>query len=195
MIGRIVRPADFQRVLAAPQRSRSPHFALHHLAQAPGVSAKAAKATLETLPAVEVAQGFSTELSTDLLLLSPEGSVHVDKAVPTGASQAVDNSVLRGHWLGLVVPKRHARRAVTRNLIKRQVRAMMAEVAHTLPAGLWVVRLRAPFDRQVFHSPASEPLRDCTRSELVTLFDRAVRSPLPPRPARPPGAGQRGASR
>ena len=31
MLGRIVRPADYARVLAAPLRLRSPHFAVHHL--------------------------------------------------------------------------------------------------------------------------------------------------------------------
>ncbi len=81
---------------------------------------------------------------------------------------------LRGHWLGLVVPKRHAKRAVTRNLIKRQVRAAMARHAHALPAGLWVVRLRLPFDRAVFRSPASEPLQAAARAELGQLFDRAA---------------------
>jgi ribonuclease P protein component len=81
---------------------------------------------------------------------------------------------LSGHWLGLVVPKRHAKRAVTRNLIKRQVRAMMARHAHALPAGLWVVRLRLPFDRASFRSPASEPLRVAARLELAQLFDRAA---------------------
>jgi ribonuclease P protein component len=80
---------------------------------------------------------------------------------------------------GLVVPKRHAKRAVTRNLIKRQARAAMARHLATLPAGLWVVRLRAPFDRAQFLSPASDALREATHAEMDTLFDRAIRQPLP----------------
>ena len=68
------------------------------------------------------------------------------------------------HWLGLVVPKRHARRAVTRNLLKRQLRAAMGRHGASLPAGLWVVRLRAPFDRAEFLSPGSTALRDCARN-------------------------------
>ena len=53
-----------------------------------------------------------------------------------------------GWWLGLVVPKRHARRAATRNLIKRQMRAQLAQAAASaapqaqLPPGLWVLRLK-----------------------------------------------------
>ena len=31
MVGRIVRAADFERVLQRPARSRSVHFAIHHL--------------------------------------------------------------------------------------------------------------------------------------------------------------------
>ena len=31
LLGRIVRPADYVRVLATPMRLRSPHFAVHHL--------------------------------------------------------------------------------------------------------------------------------------------------------------------
>lgn len=84
---------------------------------------------------------------------------------------------LGGHWLGLVVPKRHAKRAVTRNLIKRQVRAAMSLHAAALAPGLWVVRLRLPFDRAQFTSPASEPLKRETRAELGQLFGRAAAAP------------------
>jgi ribonuclease P protein component len=51
-----------------------------------------------------------------------------------------------------VVPKRHARRAVTRCLLKRQIRAVVSGHADALARGLWVVRLRAPFDRAGFVS-------------------------------------------
>lgn len=166
MIGRIVRPADFQRVLAAPQRARTPHFAVHYLASVPGF-----------VPLPPAQRNLSTELST--------GGHLSPTVVDTPPAGAVDSTVSpSGCWLGLVIPKRHAKRAVTRNLLKRQVRAIAAACAAELPPGLWVVRLRMPFDRQVFTSPASDPLRDCARSELQTLFDRAVRTPLPPQAPR-----------
>jgi ribonuclease P protein component len=79
-----------------------------------------------------------------------------------------------------VVPKRHAKRAVTRNLIKRQLRAAMARHAGRLPPGLWVVRLRLGFDRQAFPSPASDPLRETAHDEIELLFSRAA-NPPPPR--------------
>jgi len=81
---------------------------------------------------------------------------------------------LESVWLGAVVPKRHARRAVTRNLLKRQIRAVVGAQAATLATGIWVVRLRAPFDRTAYRSPASDALRCAARIELQQLLSRAT---------------------
>ena len=85
----------------------------------------------------------------------------------------VDNPV-RDHWLGCVVPKRHARRAVTRNLLKRRIRLAMARHLQALAPGLWLVRLRAPFGREKFPSAASAALQAAADSELEQLFTRAA---------------------
>ena len=77
-------------------------------------------------------------------------------------------------WLGAVVPKRHARRALTRSLLKRQIRAAVERHAGGLAPGLWVVRLRAPFDRSRFTSAASDALRSAARQELDGLLARAA---------------------
>lgn len=77
-----------------------------------------------------------------------------------------------GLWLGAMVPKRWARRAVTRNLIKRQIYSI-GEQRLSLPAdAAYLVRLRAGYDRQRFHSAASDLLRVVVRSEIEQLFDR-----------------------
>jgi ribonuclease P protein component len=156
VLGRLLQSADFERVLAVPPRSRSAHFAVHHLAARP------------TLPAARRRKAAHTELST--------GTAPV-------CAQAVDD-LPAGWWLGAVVPKRHARRAVTRNLIKRQIRGAMAaclagpEGGHepALPHGLWVVRLRSPFDIKIWPSAASDALRQAARAELAQLLDRAARA-------------------
>ena len=166
MIGRIVRPADFERVLAAPQRSRSVHFAIHHVSGEPQAWRPSPVSTGDA-PLIPV---LSPELSTDA---APSSGALVDESGASGGSGP------SGHWLGLVVPKRHAKRAVTRNLIKRQARAAMVRHLAALPAGMWVLRLRAPFDRAQFVSPASDTLREATHAEMDTLFDRAIRQPLP----------------
>ena len=79
-----------------------------------------------------------------------------------------------GLWFGAVVPKRHARRAVTRTLLKRQIRSVIGARAEALIGGLWVVRLRAPFDKARFPSAASDALRVCAREELERLLDAAA---------------------
>jgi len=91
-------------------------------------------------------------------------------------------------WLGTVVPKRHAKRAVTRSLLKRQMRAALLrrDAPGQLPlrAGLWVVRLRAPFDRLSFPAAASDGLRDAASTELHTMLENAARklATVPPTP-------------
>ena len=84
-----------------------------------------------------------------------------------------------GFWLGAVVPKRLARRAVTRTLLKRQIRAVVAERVGDLFEGLWVVRLRAPFDKATFPSAASDALKLCARDELEGLLAAASQRALP----------------
>jgi ribonuclease P protein component len=151
VIGRIVRSVDFERVLGSPIRARSAHFAVHYLESRPSQPAK--PRALVAVPTL------SPELSTG-------------KALDKG--MAVDDSASQGCWLGVVVPKRHARRAVTRTLLKRQIRS--AAVAQPgLAHGLWVVRLRSPFDRANYTSAASEALRDCAGQELASVLADAAR--------------------
>jgi ribonuclease P protein component len=150
MVGRIVRSADFQRVLSTLPRSRSTHFAAHHVPVRPSVARKPMKKALPEK-------------------LSTGGAPSCPPLVDESSAAAP-----QGHWLGMVVPKKHARRAATRNLLKRQMRTLMQAQAGTLPAGLWVLRLKAPFDRKLFASAASEPLQDAARSEIVLLLQRAA---------------------
>lgn len=78
-------------------------------------------------------------------------------------------------WLGVVVPKRWARRAVTRNTIKRQIYAVSQDFEADLPAAAHVVRLRAGFDKARFPSATSDALRAAVRAELRQLFAGARR--------------------
>lgn len=74
----------------------------------------------------------------------------------------------------MVVPKRHARRATTRNLLRRQMRGALTSRHAQLAHGMWLLRLRAPFDRQTFKAAASPALRVAIRSELEGLLMRAA---------------------
>ena len=169
MIGRLLQAADFQRLLATPPRGRSAHFLLHHLVAVPTRPARRVPVCLsETQPQVapvpsdEGRQGPGTgadsRLSTgDALKLSP----------------SVDNSI-PGCWLGCVVPKRHARRSVTRSMLKRQMRAAAQRHEGGLAHGLWLVRLRQGFSVAQFQSADSIALRSVARAELDRLFGQVA---------------------
>lgn len=157
---RLVQSADFERLLAMPSLSRSFHFALHHLAAQPLPAPKPMSKALSKAGAEAIIPSFLTELSTGLV---------------SDTDHLVDNLPTK-HWLGYVVPKRHAKRAVTRSLLKRQIRSVFDEHAAALPCGQWVVRLRSPFAPAQFVSARSLALKQAARTELVSLLSR-VRVP------------------
>jgi ribonuclease P protein component len=122
--------------------------------------------------------------------LSTGQAIEVVEPVDDFRAQAADQSPLV--WrLGLVVPKKMARRSVTRSLIKHQTRELWRLHAPALqqagwvsvrqPVGNWVVRLKAPWPKAEFPSAASEPLKQLVRAELLAMlghltkprFDRA----------------------
>jgi ribonuclease P protein component len=78
-------------------------------------------------------------------------------------------------WLGAMTPKRWARRAVTRNTIRRQIYAVGDGLDVPLCAGAHLVRLRAAFAPAQFPSARSEALKRAVRAELVQLFERGRR--------------------
>lgn len=157
VIGRIVRSVDFERVLSAPTLARSTHFAVHYVE---GVPSLCNKPFPHKLP---------TELSTGQ---STVDSLAVDDKVGAPPLPAPKASA----WVGSVVPKRHAKRSVTRSLLKRQIRAAVSRWhAACIPEGLWVVRLRSPFAVKEFPSAASQALREMARDELDILLADAVR--------------------
>ena len=144
MICRVVHRADFESLMSAQVWSRSAHFALHHVAQRPYAPKPARRSVRED------------ELSTDLPETDPQS---VDK-VPDGVCA------------GAMVPKRHARRAVMRNLLKRQIRQAFERHQAALPRGLWLVRLRRGFAATEFVSARSLQLAEAVRGELDELLRR-----------------------
>lgn len=78
------------------------------------------------------------------------------------------------HRIGLILPKKQARRAVTRNLIRRQAKVCFAAAAAQLPPGDWVLRLRTGYERSSYPSAASQALREVVRAEIQALFGEAA---------------------
>ena len=116
LLGRIVRPADYVRVLATTLRLRSPHFAVHHLAGRPlplkrpmsraVVDAEAAneRAAADVSGHAPVNARLSTELSTGR---PATGETGVDDLQESGPQALVETPTSTGgpdRWLGLVVP-------------------------------------------------------------------------------------------
>ncbi len=81
-------------------------------------------------------------------------------------------------WIGAMVPKRWAKRAVTRNAIKRQIYTVSTQLQKdSTDAGLpaaFLVRLRREFSRQVFASASSCALKEAVRAELLVLMQTAL---------------------
>lgn len=151
ILGRLRRPADFEAVLATPVKARSAHFAAHHLARRPAPSRGGAK------------RPRKIELSTDDQEDCPQ-------AVDDQFAPPPDN-----WWIGVLVPKRHARKATARNLLRRQIRGAIERHHACLAHGMWLVRLRAQFDPRRFRSAAPAQLRQAARDELDSLMKRAAR--------------------
>ena len=145
MLERLVHKADFERLLSTRSLIRSAHFALHHVSGGP----------LPVLPRKKSAAtgDFST--------------------TPSRQVQPAVDKLPAALWIGCVVPKRHARRAVTRSLLKRQIRASFVRHADKLPGGMWLVRLRAGFATTEFVSARSAALAEAAQLELDGLLSRA----------------------
>ena len=83
---------------------------------------------------------------------------------------------LQDIWLGAMVPKRWAKRAVTRNAIKRQIYTLSNDFSPRVSDTGWVVRLRRDFSRKEFVSASSEALKQLVRSEVQALLQAGAQA-------------------
>ena len=122
---------------------------------------------------------FQAVLAGVTLVRTPHFALH-RVALSGSTPSAPDASPLfakRDVWLGAMVPKRWAKRAVTRNSIKRLVYAVSLDFEANLACAAHVVRLRSSFDRQHFVSATSPALKIAVRQELQQLFSKAATAP------------------
>jgi ribonuclease P protein component len=118
---------------------------------------------------------FQAVLAGLTLSRTPHFALHrvaIDAAV-SSAPQAPLFTV-RDVWMGAMVPKRWAKRAVTRNTIKRQIYALSHDFEPALTQAAHVVRLRSGFDKACYVSATSDALKAAVRAELQQLFARAT---------------------
>jgi len=73
-------------------------------------------------------------------------------------------------WMGAMVPKRWAKRAVTRNAIKRQIYTVSASLTLPSTTAAFLARLRREFSRNDYTSASSSALKEAVRTELLELL-------------------------
>lgn len=135
---------------------------------------------LKTRPQYQAALAGKTLSRTAHFVLQGCALPHTTSAEqPQGQERAQALFSCVDIWLGAMVPKRWAKRAATRNLIKRQIYTLSAAHAHAFAQGAHVVRLRSSFGTQGFPSASSDALKLAVRQELLQLFAASARVPQP----------------
>ena len=127
---------------------------------------------------------FQAVLAGTIVAKTPHFVLHRNvlaaKAVPNRSEKQVNAPVLfreQDMWIGAMVPKRWAKRAVTRNAIKRQIYTVSAEFSHLYPQAAFVVRLRSSFSRTEFVSAVSDLLKQAVRTEVQALMQAGALAP------------------
>jgi ribonuclease P protein component len=151
-VQRLKTRSQFQAVLAGTVVAKTEHFALHRRALTFRAGLSESDVAFDDAGA-RPAVGSSSDLQ--LSLLFPVHDV----------------------WIGAMVPKRWARRAVTRNAIKRQIYTLSTGLQEYCPRAAFVVRLRREFSRQQFVSAVSTALKGAVRAELHTLLKTGIPRP------------------
>lgn len=122
---------------------------------------------------------FQAVLACPIVARSAHFALHVLDLTPAPGPGAAALFASPAVWLGALLPKRWARRASTRNAIRRQVYQAGRDAPGGLPRAAHLVRLRAGFDRARFHSASSDALKKAVRGELDQLLRQAVRAERP----------------
>ena len=127
---------------------------------------------------------FQAVLAGTIVAKTPHFVLHRNvlaaKAVPNRSGKQVNAPVLfreQDVWVGAMVPKRWAKRAVTRNAIKRQIYTVSAEFSHLYPQAAFVVRLRSSFSRTEFVSAVSDLLKQAIQTEVQALMQAGALAP------------------
>ena len=153
LVKRLKTRAQFQAVLQAGVVARTHHFALH-------------RGTLEScILTGHISQTERARRDAPKHMQQPDFVVQTTESV-SSHTRLIEPFA----WFGAMVPKRWARRAATRNSIKRQIYGLVQSIASQLPLAAYVVRLSKAFDKADFKSASSSSLKVAVRAELETLL-------------------------
>lgn len=118
-------------------------------------------------------QQFQAVMAGAPVAKTPHFALH--RALLDGPSDGHPLFPVKDTWIGVLLPKRWAKRAVTRNAIRRQIYETARLRADGLPQAALVVRLRSTFSRQEFFSASSDALKRAVRAELDQLYSQLER--------------------
>ena len=117
---------------------------------------------------------FQAALAGNVIAKTSHFALHRAETTPS----AIDAKPLlfpsRDVWVGAMTPKRWAKRAVTRNAIKRQIYTVSASLTSQFPTAAFLVRLRREFSRNDDVSASSEALKEAVRTQLLVLLHAAI---------------------
>ena len=126
---------------------------------------------------------FQAALAGAIVAKTPHFALHCNrldaKPAPTRAGKLAEPAILfhrHDMWIGAMVPKRWAKRAVTRNAIKRQIYSVIADFSQLYPQAAFVVRLRSSFARTEFISAISDQLKQAVRAEVQALMQAGAKA-------------------
>jgi len=108
---------------------------------------------------------FKEVLETFAFAKSEHFVLHVKKINPD--EQDKQTAHLK---VGVVVPKRLAKKAVSRNTIRRQIYIIATRESLKYPFEKHVIRLNRPFNKNTFLSPSSKVFKHAVRKEILSLY-------------------------
>ena len=129
---------------------------------------------MQPLKRIKAWAQFQQLMSIPPVARSKHFVVHRATSLVEAPAEAVKPDVAQSHVKGLclaaLLPKRWAKRAVTRNAIRRQIYAAFAQQQTQLAPVPHLVRLRAAMDPAMFTSACSDPLKKAVRQEIDQLL-------------------------
>ena len=124
---------------------------------------------------------FKVVMDAGVLAQSPHFALHGLRLSAAGVNAPLFTGATS--HLRVVLPKRHAKKAVRRNLLRRQIVNLGRELNEARQDSALVVRLKRGFDEQAFISARSVLLQKAVRAELGDLFNRGLGRLRPKGPA------------
>ena len=112
---------------------------------------------------------FQAALAGSLVAKSMHFAVHEVASTPS-SPPLLSLFPTKTLWIGAMAPKRWAKRAVTRNTIKRQIYTVSTGLNDFSSPAAFLIRLRREFSRPMFPSATSCELKSAVRAELLGLL-------------------------